>query len=93
MNTKNSSINDSSEGSTEVEEISIITLISCDYDSSVEENDYADSSQDSIDSSELVDDSDDEAQYITEIYQLNKKLDKTDEKINEKNSEAINVSI
>ena len=91
MNTKNSSINDSSEGSTEVEEISIITLISCDYDSSVEENDYADSSQDSIDSSELVDDSDDEAETITEIYEINKKLEKMDEKTGEKNIETISV--
>ena len=91
MNTKNSSINDSSEGSTEVEEISIITLISCDYDSSVEENDYADSSQDSIDSSELVDDSDDEAETITEIYEINKKLEKMNEKTGEKNIEAISV--
>ena len=91
MNTKNSSINDSSEGSTEVEEISIITLISCDYDSSVEENDYADSSQDSIDSSELVDDSDDEAETITEIYEINKKLEKMEEKTGEKNIETISV--
>ena len=91
MNTKNSSVNDSSEGSTEVEEISIITLISCDYDSSVEENDYADSSQDSIDSSELVDDSDDEAETITEIYEINKKLEKMDEKTGEKNIETISV--
>ena len=91
MNTKNSSVNDSSEGSTEVEEISIITLISCDYDSSVEEDDYADSSQDSIDSSELVDDSDDEAETITEIYEINKKLEKMDEKTGEKNIETISV--
>ena len=91
MSTKNSSVNDSSEGSTEVEEISIITLISCDYDSSVEEDDYADSSQDSIDSSELVDDSDDEAETITEIYEINKKLEKMDEKTGEKNIETISV--
>ena len=73
-------------------ENSIITLFQCDYDS-LEENNGINLDQDSVDSSELVDDSDDEAQYITEIYQLNKKLDKTDEKINEKNSEAINASI
>ena len=73
-------------------ENSIITLFQCDYDS-LEENNDINLDQDSIDSSELVDDSDDETQYITEIYQLNKKLDKTDEKINEKNSEAINASI
>ena len=91
MNTKNSSVNDSSEVSTEVEEISIITLISCDYDSSLEEDDYADSSQDSIDSSELVDDSDDEAETITEIYEINKKLEKMDEKTGEKNIETISV--
>ena len=49
------------------EETPIITLFPCDYDSS-EENDYLNSSQDSIDSSELVDDSDNESQLITEIY-------------------------
>ena len=61
------------------EENSIITLFPCDYDSS-EENDYANSSQDSIDSSELVDDSDEVAEIINEIQIFNKKLEKTDEK-------------
>ena len=80
---KNISISfDSSERFTE--ETSIVNLIPCDYDSSEEDN-YANSSQDSIDSSELVDDSDGEVELITEVYEINKKLDKIDEKeINEK---------
>ena len=44
-------------------ENSIITLFQCDYDS-LEENNGINLDQDSVDSSELVDDSDDEAQYI-----------------------------
>ena len=63
-------------------ENSVITLIPCDYDSS-KENNYANLSENSIDSSELVDDSDDEAETITEIYSLGKKLDKIDEKNDE----------
>ena len=63
-------------------ENSVITLIPCDYDSSKENNDV-NLSQNSIDSSELVDDSDDEAETITEIYSLGKKLDKIDEKNDE----------
>ena len=70
------------------EETSIINLIPCDYDSS-EEEDYASLSQDSIDSSELVDDSDDEGQLITEFYIINQKLDKIDEENNEQKCEAI----
>ena len=64
------------------EETFIITLFSCDNDS-YEGNDYINLSQDSIDSSELVDDSDDEAELITEFCTLNKKLDKMNEKSNE----------
>ena len=84
---KNISISfDSSERFTE--ETSIVNLIPCDYDSSEEDN-YANSSQDSIDSSELVDDSDGEVELITEVYEINKKLDKIDEKeINEKSIRA-----
>ena len=84
---KNISISfDSSERFTE--ETSIVNLIPCDYDSS-EEDDYPNSSQDSIDSSELVDDSDGEVELITEVYEINKKLDKIDEKeINEKSIRA-----
>ena len=63
-------------------EASIITLFPCDYDSS-EENDDANLSQNSIDSSELVDDSDNEGELISEIFALNKRLDKYDEKNNE----------
>ena len=63
-------------------EASIITLFPCDCDSS-EENDYANLSRDSIDSSELVDDSDNEGELISEIFALNKRLDKYDEKNNE----------
>ena len=72
------------------EEAPIITLLPCDYDSS-EENEYANSSQDSIDSSELVENSDDETQHITEIYIINKKFDKIEEKNVDKNDEFIFV--
>ena len=81
---KNISISfDSSERFTE--ETSIVNLIPCDYDSSEEDN-CANSSQDSIDSSELVDDSDGEVELITEVYEINKKLDKIDEKENNEKS-------
>ena len=73
---------DTSEISTE--ETSIIDLIPCDYDSS-EENDYLNISQDSIDSSELVDDSDCEFEVIKKIYTINKILDKAEEKNDAKN--------
>ena len=89
MNKKNSSVIDSSVESTDAEETSIITLLQCEYDSSEEENDYANSSQDSIDSSELVDSSDDEAELITEFYTLNKKVEKIGEKSGERNIETI----
>ena len=72
------------------EETPIITLLPCDYGSS-EENDYNNSSQDSIDSSELVDNSDDETQHITEIYIINKKFDEIEEKNDDKNDEIIIV--
>ena len=79
---------DTSEISTE--ETSIIDLIPCDYDSS-EENDYLNISKDSIDSSELVDDSDGEFEVIKKIYNINKILDKADEKNDVKNDEFIEV--
>ena len=88
MNTKVSSHIDLSELSTE--ETSVITLIPCEYDSS-EENCYVNSSQDSIDSSDLVDDSDGEIQIITEIFIENKNLGKDDKKSDEKNVEHIIV--
>ena len=77
MNKKNSADSESLTVSTE--ENSVINLFLCDYDSSEEDN-YANSSQSSIDSSELVDDSDDEAEIISEFVILNKKLDKSVEK-------------
>ena len=86
MNTEISSSTDSS--SLSIIETSIITLTPCDYESS-EEDDLVNSSQDSIDSSELVDDSDDEGQLITEFYIINQKLDKIDEENNEQKCEAI----
>ena len=64
--------------STKVEN-SVITLHPCDYDSS-KENNLANLSQNSIDSSELADDSDDEDEIIKEIYSLGKKIGKIDEK-------------
>ena len=51
----------------------------CIYEVS-EEYDNENSSQNSIDSSELADDSDDEVEVITEFYILNKKLNKIDNK-------------
>ena len=77
-------------GSSEIstEETSIIALVPCDYETS-EENDYANSSQDSIDSSELVDDSEGEFEFIKEVYTINKILDKVDEKKSGKNGEFI----
>ena len=86
MNKIIASFVDSSETSTE--ETSIIDLIPCDYDSS-EENGCLNISQDSIDSSELVDDSDGEFEVIKKIYTINKILDKVDEKNGAKNCEFI----
>ena len=88
MNKQISSDNYLSILSTE-EDVSIITLVPCDYESS-EEDDYVNLSQNSIDSSELLDDSDDEGELITEIFILNTKLDKKDE-TNSKIDEIISV--
>ena len=88
MNKQISSDNYLSILSTE-EDVSIITLVPCDYESS-EEDDYVNLSQNSIDSSELLDDSDDEGELITEIFILNKKLNKKDE-TNSKIDEIISV--
>ena len=88
MSNKKSTNDDILELSTE--ETSIIALIPCEYDSSQEE-DYANPSQDSIDSSELVDDSDDEVQFITEAYKINENSKKIDEKSNIKNCEAVKI--
>ena len=68
------------------EETSIINLFPYGYDLS-KEDDFANLSQSSIDSSELVGDSDGEAEHIVEIFKFNKKL----EKIDEKSSEVITV--
>ena len=59
-------------------ETSIITLIPCEYESS---DDYENLSQDSIDSSELVDSSDDENETIKveKISSLNKRPTRTEE--------------
>ena len=84
MNSKKSlTIDVISENTTE--ETPIITLIPCEYGSS-EEEDYSNSSQYSIESSELGDDSDNETQLITQFCTVNKILDKIDEKKVEKNS-------
>ena len=69
---------------------SIISLIPCDYNSS-EENDYENLSQDSIDSSELVDDSDAEVEIITEFYKINKKSNENSKKNDEGNCSSIRV--
>ena len=81
MNRKSSSNIDSITTTVE-EEISIITLLPCDNDL-CEEDDYTNLSQNSIDSSELVDDSDDEAELITNFIRIHKKLNKIDEKNDE----------
>ena len=54
------------------EDYSIITLIPCEYDP---EEGYGSLSEDSIDSSELIDSSDDELETIkiNEIYKINEK--------------------
>ena len=59
---------------------SIITLLPCDYELSDDDN-YGNVSQDSIDSSELVDSCEDENEFIKieEIFSLNKGLTKTEE--------------
>ena len=77
MNKKSSA--DSYSLTVSTEENSVIYLFPCDYDSS-EEDDYVNSSQNSIDSSELVDDSDNEAELISEFVVLKKKSDKSIEK-------------
>ena len=61
------------------EENSINTLLLCIYELS-EEDGYENSLEESIDSSDLVEDSDDEAEIITQFRILNKRLDKIDRK-------------
>ena len=84
MNSKNSS-NIGSLAVQANEESSIIILIPCDYDSS-EEDGNANLSKNSVDSSELLDDSDVEAEPITEIFTLSKKVKKKDETNDEINT-------
>ena len=81
MDKKISSSSNSSVTTQDEQETPIITLIPCDYDSN-EEDDFENSSQNSIDSSELSDDSDDESEIIiTSFKKLNKNSDKVDENI------------
>ena len=81
MDKKISSSSNSSVTTQDEEETPIITLIPCDYDSN-EEDDFENSSQNSIDSSELSDDFDDESEIIiTSFKKLNKNSDKVDENI------------
>ena len=68
-----------SSASTQEEETHIITLIPCDYDSFDEDDDDKNSSQNSIDSSELADDSDGEIEIITYFRKVKKNLDVIDE--------------
>ena len=72
------------------EEEPIITLLPCEYDSE-EENDYINSSKDSIDSSELVDDSEDEPQLVTQIFTITKNVDINGEKSCENNDASIRI--
>ena len=67
-----------SSASTQEEETHIITLIPCDYDS-FDEDDDENSSQNSIDSSELAEDSDGEIEIITYFRKVKKNLDIIDE--------------
>ena len=67
-----------SSASTQEEETHIITLIQCDYDS-FDEDDDENSSQNSIDSSELAEDSDGEIEIITYFRKIKKNLDIIDE--------------
>ena len=71
-----------SSASTQEEETHIITLIQCDYDS-FDEDDDENSSQNSIDSSELAEDSDGEIEIITYFRKIKKNLDIIDEYSNE----------
>ena len=81
MDKKISSSSNSSVSTQDVEETPIITLIPCDYYSN-EGDDFENSSQNSIDSSELSDDSDDESEIIiTSFKKLNKNSDKVDQNI------------
>ena len=74
------------------EEEPIITLFPCEYDSEEEEeNDFINSSKNSIDSSELVDDSEDEPQLVTKIYTIIQNVDITGEKSCENNDVIILV--
>ena len=74
------------------EEEPIITLFPCEYDSEEEEeNDFINSSKNSIDSSELVDDSEDEPQLVTQIYTVTKNEDLAGEKSCVNNDESIRV--
>ena len=75
-----SSKSNSTQSTKEEEETSIITLIPCEYDSSEEDDN---SSQNSIDSSELAEDSDGEVEVITYYKRLYKNLDKIGEKSDE----------
>ena len=81
---KKLSSNSNSTSSTKEEETSIIFLIPCDYDSS-EQDDEENVSQNSIESSEVVSDSDDEVEMITYFERLNKNFNKVEEKSNEIN--------
>ena len=65
MNKKSSADSESLTLSTE--ENSVINLFPCEYDSS-EEDDYANSSQNWIDCSELVNNSDNDVEFITNFY-------------------------
>ena len=79
MDKKISSSSNSTVSTKDEEETPIITLIPCDYDST-EEDDLENSSQNSIDSSEIADDSDEETEIIiTSFKKLNQNSDEVDE--------------
>ena len=87
MDRKTSSNAYSLTGSTEAE-APIITLFPCDYDSSIDD-DSGNLSLNSNDSSELVNDSDDEAEHIFHFRILSKELNKK----NETSSEVSEIKI
>ena len=62
-----------------IKKTSYNTLFPCIYELS-EENDNSNSSQNSIDSSELVDDTDEGVEIISKFHILSKGLDKNDKK-------------
>ena len=64
------------------EETSIDSLLSCIYELS-EEGNYENSSEESVDSSDLVEDSYDGAEIISQFRILDKRLDKIDRKNDE----------